>query len=84
MRGGGSSTGRRCRWSVSPATASCVSDFLAALYRRQIAWMSEVRLGDGPPVVRACITSFRTTAADVERVVGEITRIALEQHEVHT
>ena len=61
-----------------------VSDFLSALYRRQIAWMSEVRLGDGPPVVRACLTSFRTTAADVERVAGEITRVALEQQEVHT
>ncbi len=60
------------------------SEFLAALYRRQIAWMSEVRLRDDPPVVRACITSFRTTAADIERVVGEMTSIALEQCEVHT
>jgi aromatic-L-amino-acid/L-tryptophan decarboxylase len=46
--------------------------FLAALYERQIAWMSEVRLGDGAPVVRACITSFRTTEADIERVVREM------------
>ena len=61
-----------------------VSEFLAALYRRQIAWMSEVRLRDDPPVVRACITSFRTTAADIERVVREMTGIALEQCEVHT
>ena len=37
--------------------------FLAALYQRQIAWMSEARLGDGTPVLRACITSFRTTEA---------------------
>jgi aromatic-L-amino-acid decarboxylase len=46
--------------------------FLAALYERQIAWMSEVRLGDGAPVLRACITSFRTTAADIEWVVREM------------
>jgi glutamate/tyrosine decarboxylase-like PLP-dependent enzyme len=61
-----------------------VREFLPALYRAQIAWMSEVRLGDDPPVVRACITSFRTTASDIERVVAEMTRIALEQCEVHT
>ena len=46
--------------------------FLAALYQRQIAWMSEVRLGGGAPVLRACITSFRTTEADIECVVREM------------
>ena len=50
--------------------------FLAALYQRQIAWMSEVRLGgDGVPVLRACITSFRTTESDIEWVVREMDRI---------
>src|SRR3989454_2988494 len=35
------------------------SQFLATLYERQIAWMSEVRLGgDGVPVLRARIPSF--------------------------
>jgi glutamate/tyrosine decarboxylase-like PLP-dependent enzyme len=48
------------------------SAFLAALYRRQIAWMSEVRLGGGAPILRACITSVRTTEADVEWVVREM------------
>jgi aromatic-L-amino-acid/L-tryptophan decarboxylase len=61
-----------------------VPEFLSALYREQIAWMSEVRLRDDPPVVRACITSFRTTPSDIDRVVGEMTRIALQQCEVHT
>ena len=46
--------------------------FLAALYQRQIAWMSEVRLGNGAPVLRACVTSFRTTEADIEWVVREM------------
>ncbi len=49
--------------------------FLAALYERQIAWMSEVRLG-GSPVMRACITSFRTSESDIEWVVREMSRIA--------
>src|SRR6266516_6383277 len=49
--------------------------FLQALYQRQIAWMSEVQLGDGPPVVRACITSFRTTESDIEWVVREMGRL---------
>jgi glutamate/tyrosine decarboxylase-like PLP-dependent enzyme len=50
--------------------------FLAALYERQIAWMSEVQLGDSAPVLRACITSFRTTEPDIECVVREMSRIA--------
>ena len=49
--------------------------FLTALHQQQIAWMSEVRLGDGAPVLRACITSFRTTESDIERVVGEMNRL---------
>jgi glutamate/tyrosine decarboxylase-like PLP-dependent enzyme len=49
--------------------------FLASLYERQIAWMSEVRLGGGDPVLRACITSFRTTESEIKWVVGEMNRI---------
>ena len=44
---------------------------LAALRERQIAWMSEAKLG-GVSVIRACITSFRTTERDIEWVVGEM------------
>jgi hypothetical protein len=51
--------------------------FLAALYERQIAWMSEVRLGDDVPVLRACITSFRTTESDIDWVVREMGRLTL-------
>ena len=56
------------REGVVPAT------FLAALHKHQIAWMSEARLG-GIPVVRACITSFRTTESDVHWVVDEMNRL---------
>ncbi len=58
--------------------------FLADLYERQIAWMSEVRLGDGAPVVRACVTSFRTSQSDIEWVVREMTRLAFSRAEVTT
>jgi len=60
-----------------------VSEFLAALYEKQIAWMSEIRLGDGEPVVRACITSFRTSESDIEWVVDEMTRLIPQDAEVN-
>src|SRR5436190_3887550 len=83
---------RRAGWRVvnnTPLPVVCftrdglvASRFLAALYARQIAWMSEVRLGNGPPIVRACITSFRTTESDIEWVVHEMNRLALHECEV--
>jgi glutamate/tyrosine decarboxylase-like PLP-dependent enzyme len=51
------------------------AEFLSALYRRQIAWMSEVRLAGGGPVLRACITSFRTTESEIELIVQEMSRL---------
>jgi glutamate/tyrosine decarboxylase-like PLP-dependent enzyme len=48
---------------------------LATLRERQIAWMSEAELA-GIPVIRACITSFRTTEQDVEWVVREMNCLA--------
>jgi glutamate/tyrosine decarboxylase-like PLP-dependent enzyme len=56
------------REGLVPAT------FLAALHKHQIAWMSEARLG-GTPVVRACITSFKTTESDIHWVVDEMNRL---------
>jgi hypothetical protein len=48
--------------------------FLSVLRERQIVWMSEAQLG-GTPALRACITSFRTTEADIHWVVGEMNRL---------
>ncbi len=50
------------------------SKIVAALQERQIAWMSEVQL-HGVPVVRACITSFRTTEIDIACVVREMNQL---------
>ena len=50
------------------------SRFLADLHQRQIAWMSEARLGD-TPVVRACVTSFRTTEAHIDWVVDQMNHL---------
>ena len=51
------------------------SKFLPALYERQIAWMSQVQLDDGAPVLRACITSFRTTEQEIEWAVHEMSKL---------
>lgn len=53
------------------------SVLLAALRDRQIAWMSEAVLG-GVPVMRACITSFRTTERDIDWVVAQLNILFLE------
>lgn len=50
------------------------TQFLADLRERQIAWMSEAVIG-GVPVLRACITSYRTTEADIHCVVDEMNRL---------
>jgi len=52
--------------------------FLPELLQRQIAWMSEVRLG-GIPAVRACITSYRTAESDINGIVREMNQLA-SQH----
>jgi glutamate/tyrosine decarboxylase-like PLP-dependent enzyme len=54
------------------------SRFLAELHERQIAWMSEVQLDGNAPVLRACVTSFRTTEQDIQWVVAEMNRIVNE------
>jgi len=51
------------------------TSFLAGLHQRQIAWMSEVRLAGAAPVLRACITSFRTSESDIAWVVREMRRL---------
>jgi len=48
-----------------------VPQLLAELRERQIAWMSEAQIG-GVPVVRACITSFKTTEQDISCVVTQM------------
>ena len=53
------------------------AELLAGLRERQIAWMSEAQLA-GEPVVRACVTSFKTTAKDIEWVVGEINSLVVD------
>ena len=52
--------------------------FLQELKSQQIAWMSEARLGNRT-VLRACVTSLKTTEEDIEQVVEQITRLAMAQ-----
>jgi len=79
---------RRAGWRIvntTPLPLVCftrdgldTTNFLAALHERQIAWMSEVTLGDGDPVLRACITSFRTSESHIEWIVREMGRLIPE------
>ncbi len=48
--------------------------FLAALHQRQIAWMSEARI-NGKSVLRACVTNFRTTEAQIHQIVAEMNQL---------
>jgi glutamate/tyrosine decarboxylase-like PLP-dependent enzyme len=52
--------------------------FIAAMHRRQIAWISEARI-DGNPALRACITNFRTTQADIHTIVHEMNQLFQQQ-----
>lgn len=45
--------------------------FLSILREHQVVWMSEAQL-NGIPVLRACITSYRTTEDDIHWVVREM------------
>jgi aromatic-L-amino-acid/L-tryptophan decarboxylase len=48
--------------------------FVAALHRRQIAWISVAHI-DGAPVLRACITNFRTTETDIHQIVDGMNQL---------
>jgi glutamate/tyrosine decarboxylase-like PLP-dependent enzyme len=52
--------------------------FLASMRERQIAWISEAEVA-GTPVLRACITSYKTTERDILWVVDEINQIIHQQ-----
>jgi glutamate/tyrosine decarboxylase-like PLP-dependent enzyme len=77
-------------WNIANATPLPVvcftragvvpSRLLAALHQQQIAWMSEARLGD-TPVMRACITSYRTSESDIKWVVAEMNRLAAPEEQ---
>jgi aromatic-L-amino-acid decarboxylase len=81
---------RASGWTIANATPLPVVCFnragvatgtlLAALHQQQIAWMSQARLGD-TPVVRACITSYRTNEADINWVVAEMNRLATPEEQ---
>jgi glutamate/tyrosine decarboxylase-like PLP-dependent enzyme len=47
---------------------------LRSVYRGRQAWISEARFQGREPALRACITSFKTSAADLEILVDEIDR----------
>lgn len=55
-----------------------IDRFLASMREQQIAWMSETRIKEAR-VLRACVTSFKTTENDVRWVVGEMNRLVAHE-----
>lgn len=49
-----------------------LADLVARVTARRKVWVSRTVLGGRQPVVRACITSWRTTPADLEVLVAEL------------
>jgi glutamate/tyrosine decarboxylase-like PLP-dependent enzyme len=59
------------------------SELVAEMRERQIAWMSDAKL-NGVPVVRACITSFRTAEKDIEWVVAQMNGLIVKMPKLRT
>jgi glutamate/tyrosine decarboxylase-like PLP-dependent enzyme len=80
-----------CGWRIvnnTPLPLVCftreglnIPSFLACLRESQIAWMSEAHI-KGVAVVRACITSYRTSERDVHWVVGEMNQLIARKPEL--
>lgn len=76
-----------CGWCIlnsTPLPVICFtrdglvpSQLIAQLRERQIAWMSDAELG-GVPVMRACITSFKTTEQDIAWVISEMNKLVCD------
>jgi glutamate/tyrosine decarboxylase-like PLP-dependent enzyme len=45
------------------------AEFLTRVYARRESWISRVNLAGGKEAMRACITNFRTTEADIAKLV---------------
>lgn len=58
-----------------------ITQLLTSLREHQIAWMSEGKI-QGTRVLRACVTSFRTSESDIHWVVSEMNRL-VAQDAVH-
>ncbi len=52
-----------------------IPSLVRQLHHRQIAWMSPIRIGGGPLLVRACITGHRTTSEDLVEVVARLAEL---------
>jgi len=52
------------------------TDILNSMYNRKTFWISETKLKNKTPVLRVCITGFRTTENDINDFVKELIEIA--------
>ncbi len=49
-----------------------VGKVVGRVVRSGRAWVSPVKLAGRPPVIRACVTSYRTTEADLDALVATL------------
>jgi aromatic-L-amino-acid/L-tryptophan decarboxylase len=56
------------------AGTTTAKEVIERVVGRGQAWISEVRLSGPLIAIRACITSHRTTEADIDILVGELER----------
>ena len=57
------------------------SNLLQLLYDSQRVWISETKLKNKIPVLRACITNFRTEKSDIDLLVTELDKALISQME---
>ncbi|MCH7947751.1 MAG: aminotransferase class V-fold PLP-dependent enzyme [candidate division Zixibacteria bacterium] len=57
------------------------SNLLQLLYDSQRVWISETKLKNKIPVLRACITNFRTEKSDIDLLVTELDKAITSQME---
>jgi len=55
-----------------------ITAVLKNLYDRKNFWISETKLKKSIPVLRACITSFRTTQDDIDELVQELSVVVAD------
>lgn len=60
------------RLADSPAELTRVAD---AIIRTGKAWIARIVTTDGRPVLKACITSYRTTTTDVDQLIQLLTEL---------
>jgi len=61
-------------WKIRDKQIS-IDDILNSIYKDGDLWISDTRIHNNQQVLRACVTNFRSTEKDVERLVAKLNHI---------